>query len=429
MGRKREGERITKSVIATAKPKTSDYTIWDLDQAGFGLRVRPSGTKRFVYYYRNALGQQRRMTIGDAKSLKLEDVRTTVRNLAGQVANHIDPSEHRIIEKERYKAIKAAADDPKEDRFSELATRYIAENDDLGDKYRYDAGRWLRKDINPTIGDIQIHMLTKDNVQDMVDDIAKTRSTTARRCGEVVSSILTWAKTAKILEDDFPDPSKHLSLPKQNLVDNALREKNLAQMWEAIEEEAEVSNGVVTGYAFDVIRLALLTGARKGELRKLKHHQVDLDRGVLIFQRHEHKTGKVIKEGTGIKVVILPAAAIELIRPHCAADDDRDYVFHGKNLNEPVSDTQTSKVWGKVRARARKKKGFPQGQLRFHDLRHTFASMGLAMGTPLADIGKMLGHSNPTTTLRYVHHDINNLKKSSDQIAARMQNQMIVDKP
>ena len=98
MGRKRDGKRITQTVIANAKPKAGDYTIWDVDLAGFGLRIRPTGTKRFVYYYRNALGVQRRMTIGDAETLKLEDVRSTVKTLAGKVANHMDPSEHLHIE-------------------------------------------------------------------------------------------------------------------------------------------------------------------------------------------------------------------------------------------------------------------------------------------------------------------------------------------
>lgn len=427
MGRKREGQRITQKVIANAAPKASDYTIWDVDLAGFGLRIRPSGTKRFVYYYRNVLGQQRRMTIGDAKTLKLDDVRTTVQELAGKVANHMDPAEHLHIEKDRYQAIKAAADDPREDRFSELADRYITENKELGDKYRYDAERWLRKDIEPVIGDIQLHILSKEDIQGMVNDIATTRPTTARRCAEVVSSILSWAIEAEILDEDYSDPSKKLKLPKQNMVDNALREKNLKQMWDAIEEITEEENGTVSQFALDVIRLALLTGARKGEIRNLKHHQVDLDRAVLVFQRHEHKTGKSIKEGTGIKVVALPKAAVELLRPHYEADDGRDYIFHGRKLTVPVSDTQTSKIWEKVRTRARGKPGFPQGPLRFHDLRHTYASVGLAMGTPLAQIGELLGHSSPTTTLRYVHHDINNLKKASDQIAERMQTQMTVD--
>lgn len=41
--------------------------------------------------------------------------------------------------------------------------------------------------------------------------------------------------------------------------------------------------------------------------------------------------------------------------------------------------------------------------LRIHDLRHSFASFGLASGLSLAEIGKLLGHSQVQTTARYAH--------------------------
>jgi integrase len=55
------------------------------------------------------------------------------------------------------------------------------------------------------------------------------------------------------------------------------------------------------------------------------------------------------------------------------------------------------KLWYKVRKEA----GCPD--LRFHDLRHSFASAALAQGLTLEQIGELLGHASTQTTKRYAH--------------------------
>ena len=51
------GGQITKSVVDRLKPRASEFTVWDAKLPGFGVRVRPSGTKSYVVVYRAGPGR------------------------------------------------------------------------------------------------------------------------------------------------------------------------------------------------------------------------------------------------------------------------------------------------------------------------------------------------------------------------------------
>lgn len=72
------------------------------------------------------------------------------------------------------------------------------------------------------------------------------------------------------------------------------------------------------------------------------------------------------------------------------------------------------KPWRRIR------KGADLEDVRIHDLRHTFASHGVAMGQGLPIIGKLLGHSQPQTTARYAHLDADPTIEVADRISERL---------
>ena len=72
-----------------------------------------------------------------------------------------------------------------------------------------------------------------------------------------------------------------------------------------------------------------------------------------------------------------------------------DQGHRGGMSRQPVRDLQGP--WEQIRDLA----GFPE--LRIHDLRHSYASILAASGTPLLVVGKLLGHLHVTTTARYAH--------------------------
>lgn len=55
--------------------------------------------------------------------------------------------------------------------------------------------------------------------------------------------------------------------------------------------------------------------------------------------------------------------------------------------------------------------------VRLHDLRHSFASIGVSSGDSLPIIGALLGHANPKTTQRYAHVARNPVREAADRIA------------
>lgn len=150
--------------------------------------------------------------------------------------------------------------------------------------------------------------------------------------------------------------------------------------------------------AVTIIRLLAFTGARKSEITTLRWSEVDFERGYL--RLGDSKTGE--------KVIPLGAPALKILADQPRVDGSH-FVFPaatGRSFFQGVD-----KVWRKVRAAA----GFPS--LRIHDLRHSFASSGLARGDALPVIGAILGHADVKTTSRYAHLADDPVKSAADAIA------------
>src|SRR5262249_20954784 len=79
-----------------------------------------------------------------------------------------------------------------------------------------------------------------------------------------------------------------------------------------------------------------------------------------------------------------------------------------KPLNNPY------KAWGRICKAAKLK------ELRIHDLRHSFASVGASSGHSLLVVGKLLGHAQASTTQRYAHLSEDPVAAASEAIAARI---------
>ena len=140
-------------------------------------------------------------------------------------------------------------------------------------------------------------------------------------------------------------------------------------------------------------RLLLLTGARKGEALKANWNHFDLSRKIW--------TVPVSKNGRARRIV-LNQASIDLIRELKAEADVRGYPLHPTSpvfYNPRTKDRYDSfyAAWH----RARDKAEVPD--VRFHDLRHTFASLLINEGVSLYEVQRLLGHHHITVTERYAH--------------------------
>jgi len=142
-------------------------------------------------------------------------------------------------------------------------------------------------------------------------------------------------------------------------------------------------------------RLLMFTGARLREILTLQWSHVDLERGFINLP--DSKTGR--------KTIVMSAATIHLLRNH-----ERRGPFVAPGLDADRSRSDLKKPWRAIQRHA----GL-EG-VRFHDLRHTFASIGAGASLGLPIVGKLLGHSKPATTARYAHLDADPLRRVSNVI-------------
>src|SRR6185312_12948275 len=131
----------------------------------------------------------------------------------------------------------------------------------------------------------------------------------------------------------------------------------------------------------------------------LRWEHVDIERGCLFLP--DSKSGR--------KTVILNAPALAVLN---ALERVGPYVVPGDDAERPRHDLK--RPWEAVTGRA------GLSGVRLHDLRHTYASFGAGSGLGLPIVGKLLGHSQPSTTARYAHLDNDPLRKAAERIGAEL---------
>jgi integrase len=154
------------------------------------------------------------------------------------------------------------------------------------------------------------------------------------------------------------------------------------------------------------LRLLIFTGARLREILNLEWQFVDLDRGLLRLRDSK----------TGPKTILLNPPARAVL---AGMEKLGQFVFPGESRDgrqQPRTDLK--RPWRLV-TKAAGLEG-----VRIHDLRHSFASVGAGDGHGLLIVGKLLGHTQASTTERYAHLDADPLRKASDAIAGRIASAM-----
>jgi integrase len=222
----------------------------------------------------------------------------------------------------------------------------------------------------------------------------KPRHRTANQCLAIVSKMLSLAE-AWGLRDPLTNPCGAIERYAEEKRERYLTLEELRSLGRRMKgddreaEEHPFDPDKESPYALASVRLILLTGMRRGEVHGLRRDQVDMEGGKITFQALDHKTGAKM----GRKVIHLSEAALDVLRD-LPMDRLSAYVFPGETGGQCGS---TRACWDRIRA------GQSYSDVRAHDLRHTFASYGIAEGLSLEDVGHLLGHKAPATTKRYAH--------------------------
>lgn len=151
------------------------------------------------------------------------------------------------------------------------------------------------------------------------------------------------------------------------------------------EEEEKRLLDACSGWFKDFVVMAVDTGMRLSELINLRREDVDLKNGVVRVRN--------TKSGRDRKIA-LTDRVISILKKIERCDEDNEYIFpHGKG----------EMLWAVRSAFLRACKRANLQGLRFHDLRHTFATRLVTAGIDLVTVQRLLGHQNIQMTMRYSH--------------------------
>jgi integrase len=243
------------------------------------------------------------------------------------------------------------------------------------------------KHIKTPLGDKEPQDIAPFDVDRLRLSLLKTKKpATVRNVLELLRRIVNFG-VARQLCSGF---TFKLELPRvNNLKTEDLTPDQLAALLKAIdaEENVQVAN---------LMRLALLTGMRRGELFRLKWEHIDVDRGFILLA--DPKGGQDQK-------IPLSEGARRVLEGHPRTKSP--YVFPGRDGGQRVD---IIKQVNRVKAKA----GLPKEFRALHGLRHAFASMLASSGeVDLFTLQKLLTHKSPTMTQRYAHLRDEVLKRAS----------------
>jgi integrase len=383
--------RLTQRRLKAITPKPGvQFVAWDGALPGFGVRVSPAGTRSYVLKYRLASGRVRWVTLDRVGVISLEAARKRAKRYLGVVADGGDP----------LRLKDGARDAP---TLAEVADRFLDEHVKARRKPATLRLYTLAIDghLRPLFGTMA---MADVGAAELVKLHHRLRATPymANRVLAVASKLFAWAAQHGYRDgrtnpcdgiERFPERarSRYLSPAELMRVGAALR---VATQYESISPAAIAA-----------IRLLLFTGARVGEILSLRWSAVDSAGGAL----------HLADSKTGAKTILLNGPALEVLQGWPRFANSR-FVFpgEGRAWRKGVHRVSLSKPWAWVRKRAR------LSNVRVHDLRHSFASVGVSNGQTLPIIGALLGHTQAATTQRYAHLMDDPLRAASAATGATM---------
>ncbi len=350
--------RLTDAGIARLAPAVREYTVWDTRQAGLGVRVRPSGHRSFVYCPKGD-GRARRITLGPAALTSVGDARSKCRII--ETTARLKPTEHAAVP-----------------TFEEFVRGPGQVCIDRCKPSTLKAVRWVSAaQLLPTFGSLPLDRITRADVTRWFDEYSRTAPGGANHALSRLRRMLNLAVECGHLETNPARSVKRNPRPK---LTRFLSREEICRLHRVLDHYGRARPSRVQ--QADVIRLLLLTGCRRGEILALRWQDVDGDTLTLVDAK------------TGPRRVFLnaPARAILERQPRSASE----YVFPSPlDPGRPLS--PNLRLWYSVRREA----GIED--VRLHDLRHTFASHAVLQGVPLPVVSRLLGHKQPSMTLRYAH--------------------------
>jgi integrase len=366
---------LTKKFIDSMKfnrEKAQDIR-WDGGRGGFGVRVYPSGAKTFVLAYRHE-GRKHIVTLGRYGVLTVDQARTlAVDKLSGLAMKGDDPFKEKDA---LHKTIKDLCDD--------YMTRHACHK-----KSSRDDQRRIDQAILPAWSNHRVSSVTRADVSALFFEVSKRGVYEGNRTLALLHKMFNLAGLWGYVEENAPNPAHGIQKNKEQKRDRWVTHEELPRLAACIDAESHY-------FARMALWLYLLTGVRKSELLTAKWDAVD-------FERRELRLGDT-KAGR-IHYVPLSEAALTILR-NLERMDGNHYVLPGHKTGQHL--VNISKPWIRVR------KAAGVEDVRLHDLRRTVGSWLAQAGNSLHLIGRVLNHSNTSTTAVYARFGQDHVRQAME---------------
>ena len=344
--------------IRALKPRDSAYDIRDAKLRGFGVRVLPSGAKRFFIHAQHR-GERFWQIVGDADTMRIDEARARASSTLAAIRRDENASEG-----------------PDDTVFEVIARMVFERHTRVWKSRTLEVNQtYLRRQLLPWFAGRDIADIDRQDVQRWFASLRATPAA-ADRSAPILSVIM---KEAELLgyRPEGSNPCRGLRRYRRKGRERFLSEEELRRLAGSLSAHED-------GRPLEAaaVRLLLLTGCRRSEILTLRWS--DYREGRLFLRDSK----------TGPRTVWLCDDACEVLDRVVRTGA---WVFSRRHVNHPPNRSWLTPFWRRVRADA------GLSDVRLHDLRHTYATFALRHGESVLAIGRLLGHANPETTLRYTH--------------------------
>ena len=372
--------KLTDARIGKLKAGDVEYMVWDTRIAGFGVRVRPSGHKSYVYH-RHSEGQSRKFTLGPVALGSVDEARRDCMEVwgsrlqSGERAEGADGAQAPLFRDFVAGSWRAACYEP-----CKQSTKTSKD--------------WaLNNQLLPVFGAMPLDRIDRTGVIRWFERYSATAPGGANSALLVLRQIMNHAIARGHIETNPTRGVKRNPRPK---LTRFLSREEIGRLHEVLDRyETRWPSSKVQA---DIIRLLLMTGCRKSEILNLRWREVGTD----TLELEDSKTGPR-------QVLLSPEARAIIDRQPRSGSS---WVFPS-----PIDPTRARTdlgLWKKVRKLAGVE------DVRLHDFRHTFASQAAMQGIPLPVVARLLGHAQVQMTLRYAHVSDRDVEAAAERIGGVM---------
>ena len=272
---------------------------------------------------------------------------------------------------------------------------------------------FIRLYIRPKLGSVPLNKLTMNDLQQFFNWMRKDGRTLhresrggglsdnmVRNCHSLCRRALEKAVAERLIVKNPIEECKAPPIRRKEM--HLLSREELQKL--LIQARAE-------GY-YEVFLLELTTGLRVGELMALQWDDLNFNTGELRIERQVYRTKEELliqepKTKASIRTVILPPPVVEALKEYKKTVSSRWMFPSPKKEDAPLAPAAASHRLSKILSHAGCKK------VRFHDLRHVFATNALEHGMDVKTLSTIIGHTSSATTLNIYAHVTSDMQRQA----------------